>query len=68
MKKKTTNTTVYARNISRKLDATIKIISSKFSRMNEAQQLRAMQLIANMDDSVAFDAILRNSFTTHTTL
>jgi predicted alpha/beta-fold hydrolase len=66
--KKTTNTTVYARNISRKLDATIKIISRKFSRMNEAQQLRAMQLIANMDDIRAFDSIARNSFTTRTEL
>jgi hypothetical protein len=65
---KKTNSTVSARKHARLIETTIKVISRKLSRMNEAQYLRAMQLIANMDDIRAFDSIARNSFTTRTEL
>ena len=62
------NNTVSARRLSRSIEATIKVINRKLARMNEAQKLRAMQIIANMDDPMAFDSIVRNSFTTSTEL
>jgi len=65
---KKTNNTVSARKHARLIEATIKVLSRKLSRMNEAQYLRAMQLIANMDDIRAFDSIARNSFTPRTEL
>lgn len=63
---KKTHSTVSTRRFVRSIDASVKMISRKFSRLNEAQRLRAMQIIANSDDVRAFDSIVRNSFVSNT--
>lgn len=65
---KNKNNTVSGRSLARSMESSVKVIARKFARLNEAQRLRAMQIIANMDDLRSFESIVRNSFVCNTKL